>query len=267
MAHPKEKITMQLNYAFEFDQTIIFFRPLNNDAIAVLNAVDNRPYRVKVDSPKKPSDQQPRDISNREVMSLGESESGYNPPFPSVLRLGFDSIEPPSLARFMFGGLSECNFKLLLSLAEISFTIHSVFKSGALMVTAGTGRITVRDSLIEKCQSLLLTHNTILICKTMKFSVEFPEMKDRFQAHKANYQHYSKRFQVNNARYIQLSHLDTLSIKHYKYTAVLGKGGFETVHLAINSKTGRLVVMKLITNSQTSHVKEIETMRNLHHVS
>lgn len=267
MAHPKEEITTQPNYAFEFDQTIVFLRPLNNDAIAVLNAADNRPYRVEVDPPEKPSDQQPRDISDREVTSPGESESGCNPPFPSVLRLGFDSIEPPSLAGFTFGGLSECNFKLPLSPAEIGFTIHYVFKSGALMVTAGTGRITVGDSLIEKRQSLLLMHNTILTCETMKFSVEFPEMKDRLQAHKANYQHYSKRLQVNNARYMQLSHLDTLSIKHYKSTAVLGKGGFGTVHLAINSKTGRSVAMKLITNSETSDMKEIETMRNLHHVS
>lgn len=89
MAYPKEEIRTQPNYAFEFDQTIVFLQPLNNDAIAVLNATDNRPYQVEIDSPEKPLDQQPRDISDREVTSPGESKSGCNPPFPSVLRLGF----------------------------------------------------------------------------------------------------------------------------------------------------------------------------------
>lgn len=266
MAHPKKKIITQPNYAFEFDQTIVFLRPSNNEAIAVINAEDNRPYRVEVDPPEKPSDQQPRDISDREVTSPGESESGCNPPFPSVLRLGFDSIEPPSLAGFTFGSLSGCNIKLPLSPTKIGFTIHYVFKSGALMVTAST-MIMVGDTSIQKRQSLLLMHNTLLKCATMKFTVEFPEMKDRLQAHKENYQHYSKRLHVNDARYMLPSCLDTLSIKHYKSMAVLGKGGFGTVHLALNSKTGELVAMKMITNSNTSDMKEIETMRNLHHVS
>lgn len=266
MTHPKKAITAQPNYVFEFDQTIVFLRPLNNHARAVLNAADNRPYRVKVDPPEKPSDQQPGDISDREVTSLEESESGYDPHFPSVLRLGFDSIEAPSLAGFTFGSLSGCNIKLPLSPTKIGFTIHYVFKSGALMATAGT-MIEVGDTKIQNRQSLLLMHDTTLKCATMVFLVEFPKIKDCLQAHKENYQHYSKRLQVNDARYMLPSRLDTLSIKHYKSTAVLGKGGFGTVHLALNSKTGELVAMKIITNSKTSDMKEIETMKNLHHVS
>lgn len=63
------------------------------------------------------------------------------------------------------------------------------------------------------------------------------------------------------------SALDTLFITHYKSTAVLGKGGFGTVHLAVDTHTGDLVAMKIIADGKPSDMKEIETMRNPHHVS
>lgn len=267
MAHPKKEITAQPNYAFELDQTIVFLRPLNNLAIAVLNAADNHPYRVEVGPPRGLSDQQPGDISDGEVASPGEPESGCDAVCPSVLRLGFDSIEPPSLAGFTFGNSPQCNIILPLSPSEIDFTIHYILKSGALMVTASTS-IMVGNTMIKSRQSLLLMQNTILRFADMIFSVEFPEIKHCLQAHKENYQRYSKRLEVKNARYMQTSALDALFIKHYRSEAILGKGGFGTVHLAVNTYTGDLVAMKMIiANGKTSDMKEIETMRNLHHVS
>ena len=86
MAHPKKENIAQPNYAFEFDQTIVFLRPLNDDAIVVLNAADNRRYRVEVDPPEKPSDQQPGGISDGEAAFPGEPESGCDVVCPSVCR-------------------------------------------------------------------------------------------------------------------------------------------------------------------------------------
>lgn len=269
MAHPKKEITAQPNYAFEFefDQSIVFLRPLDDLAIAVLNAVDNRSYRVEVGPLGGPSNQQAGDISDGEVASPGEPERGCDAVCPSVLRLGFDSIEPPSLAGFTFGSSSGCNIILPLSQSNIDFTIHYNLKSGALMITANTN-ITVGNTMIKKRQSLLLIQNTILEFADMTFSVEFSELKHCLQAHKENYQRYSKRLEVTNARYMQSSALDALFIRHYRSEAILGKGGFGTVHLAVNTFTGDLVAMKMIiANCKTCDMKEIETMRNLHHVS
>lgn len=266
MAHPKKEITAQPNYAFEFDQTIVFLRPLNKRAKAVLNAADNRPYRVEVGPPKKPSDQQPEDISDGKVASPGEPESSCDAVCPSVLRLGFDSVEPPSLAGFTFGGSSGCTIKLPLSARDIDFTIHYVLKTGALMVTAGT-KIQVGDTMLKRRKSLLLMQSAELKCANMKFSVEFPDMNHCLQAHKENYRRYSTRLEVNDARYMEASALATHLIKHYKSADVLGKGGFGTVHLAVDTHTGDLLAMKIITDGKPSDMKEIETMKNLHHVS
>lgn len=266
MAHPKEEMTAQPNYAFEYDHTIVFLRPSNNPAKAVLDAAHNRPYLVEVDPPKRPSDQQPEDISDGKVASPGEPESSCKAVCPSVLRLGFNSIEPPSLAGFTFGGSSGCTIVLPLATKGIDFTVHYILKSGALMITAGT-KIMVGDSLLQKRRSLLLMQNVDLQCGKMKFSVEFPEMNHCVQAHKENYQRYSKRLEVNDARYMQTSTLYPLSIRQYISMETLGNGSFGTVHLGMDKRTGDVFAMKIITDGKPGDMTEIETMRNLHHVS
>lgn len=103
--------------------------------------------------------------------------------------------------------------------------------------------------------------------RNLKFRVEFPERNHCLQAHKENYQRYSERLGVIDARYMRTSALDRISIRDYKFSGFLGQGGFGAVHLAVHIRTGAVVAMKLITNGKPSDRKEIETMRNLHHVS
>lgn len=310
MAQPTEQITAQPNYALEIDQTIVFLRPLNEDAIAVLNDPENVPYRVEIGPRERPSDQQSGYVSDGEGASpgkpkdpwdqlsgdisrdkaaplgepdgqlLGESfdvtlQSPLDGTFcksscevvrSSALRLGCGSIEPPSRAGFTFGGNPGCSIMLPFSLRKRDFTIHYNLESGALMVTAKS-KVKIGGTVIQKGKSLLLMRNTILDCLIMKFSVEFPDISRCLQAHKDNCKRYSERLDVKDARYMQTSIDPRVSIGKYQSADTLGHGGFGTVHLAVDKHTGAPVAMKMITKeSKTSDMREIETMKNLHHV-
>lgn len=117
------------------DQTIVFLRPMNQEAIAVLNATENHPYRFEVAPPDKPTDQQFRNILYKDFSSSEDSReqllgkisevapqthnssssvsaesSGINiKSHPFAFRFGFDSVENPSREGFTFGGTPECN--------------------------------------------------------------------------------------------------------------------------------------------------------------
>ena len=54
MENSKKQDTSMPKYIV--DQTIFFLRPMNQEAIAVLNATENHPYRFEVAPPNGPMD-------------------------------------------------------------------------------------------------------------------------------------------------------------------------------------------------------------------
>lgn len=58
---------------YTLDQTIFFLRPINKEAIAILNATENDPYRFEVAPPDELTDQPSGEISDEDFASSGES--------------------------------------------------------------------------------------------------------------------------------------------------------------------------------------------------
>lgn len=274
------------------DQTIVFLRPNNQEAIAVLNATENDLYRFEVAPPNNPTNQQLGKIFDEDSTSLDDSEEqllekmsvvapqAHNPSssvsteasginiqrHPFAFRFGFDSVEKPSREGFSFGDTPECNVQLLTPTAQRHFWIHYAFKSGALLVTADMP-IWVGQTLLSRSQSLVLMPDTTILCQSnadISFLVEFPDINHCVDLHRENYRQYSMRCGVK-----RFSYMPTLTgghvFKNHLCLGILGTGGFGTVQEAVNLSNGRRVALK-ITWGQPNIMKEVEIMQGLRHV-
>lgn len=86
--------------------------------------------------------------------------------------------------------------------------------------------------------------------------------------HEQNYQEYAARLGYRDARYIATSpeELPAIGAEH-KSKAVLGKGAFGEVHLALHAKTATAVAIKILHVSGDSEMNEIKIMSKICHVS
>lgn len=290
MANSKKQHASMPKYTL--DQTIFFLRPINKEAIAILNATENDPYRFEVAPPDELTDQPSGEISDEDFASSGESgeqlhgkmsevaPQTHNPSnsvstessrdacqiHPFAFRFGFDSIENPSRNGFTFGGAPRCDVQLTTPKAKRYFRIHYVFKSGALLITAYEP-ITVGDKRLQKSQSLALMPKMMILCgEDILFSVEFPDVDHCAESHMENYRQYSMKCGVDDALYMPTFTVLRPVIEHHICLAVLGKGGFGTVYEAVNMQNGKKVALKL-TVGEPSISKEVEIMQELRHVS
>lgn len=134
---------------FILHETIFFLRPQSEEAVEVVNAKENDPYRFQFAPPNEPTDQRSGEVFDEDFASSGESGeqlSGkmseaapqtHNPPnpvstgssrgacgtYPFVLRFGFDSVENPSKEGFTFGTTPGCEVQLLRLEAKNHFRI------------------------------------------------------------------------------------------------------------------------------------------------
>lgn len=161
---------------------------------------------------------------------------------------------------FTVGGALQCNIKLPGLEESWYFKIHYLFQTGALMITAN--KVTnVGKTALQKGQSLLMMHDTILLCA--QFLVEFPDVRNCAQAHRRCYQNYAAQFGVDNAPYLPTSRVDLLDLKDYLTVGFLGKGGFGTVCKGAHKDTGSLVAIKIITTAKASSLQEAKSFKPL----
>lgn len=275
----KEHTTMTQSI---LQQTICFLRPISEEAIEVLNAIENDPYRFELAPPNKPTDQLSGEVSDEDFASPVESEEHlqtHNPPnsaptgsrdayqpHPFVLRFGFDSVENPSKKGFTFGDTPECQVQLPTKEARRYFSIHYNFNSGALLIRAHMD-IRVGHKTLTSSQSLVLMPDMEITLRhrQIMFSVEFPDISHCVELHKENYRRYSMRCGLNNAPYMQTITEDHELIAGHGCLNPIGRGGFGTVYEAINMSSGRKVALKHILGN-ASIMKEVEILRELRHV-
>lgn len=253
------------NYAL--DQTIVFLRPSSEGAILGVNATENDYCRFKVAPPEEPTDLLVEETLDEvsEVTSQSHTPVKAAPHVhPFALRLGFDTFENPPRDGFTVGGLG-CNINLPTLEARCYFVINYVMESGALMITASIS-ISIGDTKLRPLKSLLLMHGSKIRFQELDFLVEFPDLRDCAQSHKAHYQRYSARLGFKDAPYLQTSLAKSLCVGRFWSLGTLGKGGFGIVYKVVYQHTGTLFAMKLL-NGEPSDYKEVEILKKLRHVS
>lgn len=257
------------NYAL--DQTIVFLRPTSEDAILGVNATENDYCRFEVAPPEEPTSPLIEGTLDEELKKISEVTPQRHTPVkaaphvhPFALRVGFDTIENPPRDGFTVGGLG-CNITLPTLEAKCYFVIHYVMKSGALMITADSF-ITIGDTDLRKEESLLLMHGSKIRCENVVFLVEFPDIRDCVQSHKANYQSYSARLGFKDAPYLLTSLAMSLSVGSFRSVGTLGQGGFGIVYKVVHQRKGTFFAMKLL-NGKPSDYKEVDILKKLRHVS
>lgn len=164
MAELKMNPATRSSYAL--DETIVFLRPSNEDAILGVNATENDNCRFEIAPPEEPTD---RILEKTLDEELAETTSEVAPQsltpvmaaphvYPFALRLGFDTIDNPPPDGYTVGG-SRYKINLPILEAMCNFVIHYVMQSGALMITAHVP-ISIGDTDLEYGQSLLLMHGS-----------------------------------------------------------------------------------------------------------
>lgn len=138
-------------------------------------------------------------------------------------------------------------------------------QSGTPMITACVP-ITIGDIELECVESLLLMHGPKIRCQKMGFLVEFPDVRDCVQSHKAHYQRYSARLGFEDAPYLPTSLAKSLSVGSLRSVGTLGQGGFGIVYKVVHQRRGTLFAMKLL-NGKPSNYKEVDILKKLRHVS
>ena len=231
-------------------QTILYLRPQTSDTIEVLDILANKPYVFKVAPPPEPVDiplgeihvlfptthLSPYDnVSHDHGKVSRESTPGLYSIYPRVLRLGFDSIEPPSPRGFEFGSGPTSDVKVPYYTIDPSknplkayLRIHYNFNSGALLITA-LDKIKVGSAVLEKQQSLLLMAGTVIKCGgEFEFTVEFPDLSNCAEEHERNYQEYAAKLGFPDAQYLPTPQAEyqPIGVEH-RSVAVLGRGPLE----------------------------------------
>jgi hypothetical protein len=238
-------------------QTILYLRPQKQEGIAALD--------IKAITPT--SHLSPHD---GHAGVSRESSPGLYPICPRVFRLGFKSVEPPSVRGFTFGFGPDSNVILPYygkkpKLIEESyyFRIHYNFDSGALLITA-MDRISIGTAVLKPGHSLLLMTDTKIECGgVFDFIVEFPDCAEE---HEQNYRNYAAKLGIPDAPYMATS-LDGQPIgAEHRSKAILGKGTFGEVHKAVNTKKGDAFAIKILSGKETE-MKEVLILSKLCHVS
>lgn len=253
------------NYAL--DQTIVFLRPTSKGAILGVNATENDYCRFKVAPPEEPTD-----LLLEETLDevSGVTSQSHTPVkaaphvHPFALRLGFDTFKNPPRDGFTVGGLG-CNINLPTLEARCYFVINYLMESGAPMITASMF-ISIGDAEIRPLQSLLLMHISKNRFQELDFLVEFPDLRDCVQSHKAHYQRYTALLGFKDAPYFRTSLAKSLCVGSFRTQGVLGQGSFGIVHKVVHQHKGTLFAMKLL-NGKPSDYKEVEILKKLRHVS
>lgn len=261
-------------------QTILYLRPQTHQAIAVLDleAEANEPYIEAVAPPPEPSDIPLEGISpiirlSHDITPYGherasrESTPGLFPFSLRVFRLGFDSIEKPSVRGFEFGPNSDIKLPYDgKSKHRAYFRIHYNFNSGALLITA-LDKIRVGAAILGKDTSLLLMAGTIIKCgNDLEFIVEFPDLSNCAEEHEQNYRQYAAKFGIHGAPYMATSS-DGLPIgAEHRSKAIIGNGSFGEVHKAVNTKNGEAFAIKILSGKE-SEMNEVNILSKLCHVS
>lgn len=253
------------NYAL--DQTIVFLRPTSKGAILGVDATENDYCRFKVAPPEEPTDLLVEETLDEvsEVTSQSHTPVKAAPHVhPFALRIGFDTFKNPSREGFTVGGLG-CNINLPTLEARCYFVINYVMESSALMITASIP-IAIGDTYLSPMKSLLLMHSSKIRCQELDFLVEFPDLRDCVQSHKAHYQRYSALLGFKQAPYFRTSLAKPLCFGSLRYLGTLGQGGFGTVYKVVHEHKGTLFAMKLL-HGTPSNYKEVEILKKLRHVS
>ena len=267
-------------------QTILHLRPQKDEAIAVLDLDENKLYRLEVAPPPEPTDIPLDGISEVPGISyLSSHETGHDSvsrettpglyaTCPRVFRLGFDSLETPSIRGFTFGSGPDSAVKLPYYSKKRHdknrnyFRIHYNFKSGALMITA-IDTIRIGSAVLSKHESLLLMANTSIHCGgVFEFAVEFPDLSKCAEEHERNYQEYAAKFGITDAQYLPTPGYEYPPIgAEHRSLAVLGRGAFGEVHKALNTKDGELYAIKILSEGEEQAIKEVNIMSKFRHVS
>lgn len=267
MANPKINPANPSIYALE--ETILFLRPATEDAILGVHATDNDYCRFEVPPPEEQTDplvDEPlcEDLTETTSKVAPKSQTPVKAPHPFVLRIGFDTIEDPSPNGFTVGNLG-CDINIPTLRAECHFVIHYAMQSGALMISA-RDPLSIGNTDLSFMQSLLLMHRSKIRCGGVELVVEFPDISDCAQSHKAHYQRYFERLGYKKARYLPTSLADSFSVGSIKIVGPLGHGGFGIVYKVVHIHTGTLLAMKLL-NGKPSNYKEVNILKKLRHVS
>jgi len=272
-------------------QTILYLRPQTQTpaTIELFDILDNAPYHFEVAPPLELVDiplgdpldtssiTHPSPVENalyRYGRESRESTPGLYPTSSRVIRLGFDSIDPPSPRGFEFGAGPNSNIKVPYyskhpheHSSKAYFRIHYNFNSGALLITA-LDEIVIGSTIFRGHQSLLLMAGTSIHCgNEFGFTVEFPDTSDCAEEHERNYQAYATKVGITDARYMATSQSEYPPIgAEHRSKAILGKGSFGEVHWALHRKTGQNFAIKILSGGE-SEMREVNIMSRLVHVS
>ncbi|KAI4138837.1 MAG: hypothetical protein LQ341_004493 [Variospora aurantia] len=262
---------------------------MKDEAIEVLDLEANEPYRQEVAPPPEPTDIPldefsenpptsrllPHDIGHNSVSR--ETTPGLYLNYPRVFRLGFDlikKIKNPSTRGFTFGSGPDSNVKLPYSSKNTNdtnsdyFRIHYNFTSGALLITS-LHIIKVGSARLRRNQSLLLMAGMSIHCGLVfEFTVEFPDLSNCAEDHERNYQVYAANLGFPDARYTATSPEEDPPVgAEHRSKAILGRGTFGEVHMAMNTKDGNIFAIKVLSEGGEQEMKEVNIMSKLCHVS
>lgn len=253
------KINSATPSTYALEETILFLRPTTEDAILGVEATENDFCRFEVAPQEEPTDPL---VTSEVVPESQTPDKTQDHPF--ALRLGFDTIKNPSRDGFTVGG-SGCDINFPTLEAKCYFVIHYAVQSGALMISARVS-ISIGGTDLKCMESLLLMNLSKIRCQTVDLVVEFPDIRDYAQSHKAHYQRYFARLGYKEVPYLPTSLAKSLSVGSVKSVGKLGQGGFGVVYKVVHKSKGTLFAMKLL-NGKPSDYKEVEVLKNLHHVS
>ena len=265
-------------------QTILYLRPQTADS-EVLDILANQPYVFNVSPPSEPVDIPLEGIPNlfpathfpyNALYDHGggsrESTPGLYSISPRVLRLGFDSIEEPSVRGFEFGSRPSSDVKVPYYGSKpikdaAYFRMHYNFNSGALLITA-LDKIKVGSARLKEQQSLLLMAGTNIHCGgEFEFVVEFPDISNCAEEYERNYQEYAAKVGFPDAPYLVSSREDLPPIgAEHRSKAILGKGAFGEVHKALKIKDGKAFAIKVLSGGGEREMNEVNIMSRLYHV-
>ena len=120
-------------------------------------------------------------------------------------------------------------------------------------------------------QSLLLMTGTDIECgrPALRYMFELPDLGQYAADHETNYRTYVNWLGIPNAPYMATSRLEGPFLGDgYRSICELGRGGFATVHKAVNTRTVALCAIKKIPDKNNKKYREsIERMRELLQIS
>ena len=267
-------------------QTIIYLRPQTQtpEAIEVLNILANSSYVEELAPSPEPVDiplggipdllptthLSPYDNALYDHGRVSrESTPGLYTISCRVIRLGFESVEPPSSRGSEFGARSSSDIILPYygkhpdkNPMKVYFRIHYNLNSGALLITALDG-IMVGSVHLKKQQSLLLMAGTRIHCGgEFGFTVEFPDTSNCAEEHERNFKQYAADLGFPDARYLPTPRVEYPLIgAEHRSIAILGKGSYGEVHKA------ELFAIKILEGKGEREMKEVNILSRLCHVS